>query len=330
MSDFKQFNRREFIGCGVAAAAASLIPGTAVAASKSPSAAAVAPQGLVTRNIPGTNEFLPAVGIGSPNIFYKHPEEGKENSLAVLRELVKQGAKVVDTPPFFRPDPPIVGELMTELGIQDDMFLTTKIPVFVTGREASLNHLTRAVANLNKSGPMDLVMSHNMGDIENHWPLLNEWKEAGKIRYTGVSYVNVGENDPLIEFMKAEKPDFIMVDYSILKPGPETDVLPLAQDLGIATLIASPFSAPGKGGAGQGGVFKTVANTELPEWATAEYDISSWAQFALKYVVSNPAVTSAIMETSTVSRITDNMGGAYGRLPGAAGRRKMRDFINSI
>ena len=321
MSTIKQISRRQFMGYGAAAAATSMIP--------SAPAFAQGQEGIIMRNIPGTNEFLPAVGIGSPNIFYKHPEEGKENSLAVLRELVKQGSKVIDTPPFFRPDPPIVGALLTELGIQDDMFLTTKIPVHVTGKEDSLNHLTRAVENLNKSGPMDLVMSHNMGDIPNHWPLLSEWKEAGKIRYTGVSYVNVGSNAPLIDFMKAEKPDFIMIDFSILKTGPEEDVLPLAQDLGIATLIASPFSAPGKGGQGQGGIFKLTANTELPEWA-AEYGISSWAQFALKYVVSHPAITCAIMETSTVSRIADNMGAAYGALPGTAGRRKMREFVASI
>jgi len=329
MSDIKQVSRREFMGYGAAAAATAIIPGCAGTASSLPGAAVVTPKDIIMRNIPGTNEFLPAVGIGAPNMFYKHPEEGKENGLAVLRELVKQGCKVIDTPPFFRPDPPVVGELLTELDIQDDMFLVTKIPVFVTGREASLDHLTTAIKNLNKSGPMDLVMSHNMGDIDNHWPLLSEWKEAGKIRYTGVSYVNLPDYSPLINFMKAEKPDFIMVGYSVLVNGLEDDVLPLAQDLGIATLIASPFSGPGKGGQGQGGVFKKVANTKLPEWA-AEYDINSWAQFALKYVVSNPAVTSAVMETSTVSRIVDNMGAAYGRLPGAAGRRKMRDFITSL
>ncbi len=319
MSNFKQFSRREFLGYGAAVTATSMMPSAAMAAH----------DGLIKRNIPGTNEYLPVVGIGASDVFYKHPEEGKEKGLAVLRELVRLGCKVVDTPPFFRPDPPVVGELMTELGIQDDMFLTTKIPVFVKGREASLKHLTTAVKNLNKSGPMDVAMSHNMGDIDSHWPLLSEWKEAGKIRYTGVSYANLGSNSPLIDFMKAEKPDFIMFDYSILKTAPEEDVLPLAQDLGIATIIASPFSAPGKGGSGEGGFFKRVANVELPEWA-AQYDINSWAQFALKYVISHSAVTNTVMETSKLRHITDNMGAAYGALPGAAGRRKMRDFIVNL
>lgn len=329
MSDKKRVSRREFMGYGAAAAATAIMPGCTGTTPGSSGAAMAASKDMIMRKIPGTNEFLPAVGLGAPDMFYKHPEEGKENGLAVLRELVKQGGKLIDTPPFFRPDPPVVGELLTELDIQDDLFLVTKIPVFVTGREASLNHLTTAIKNLNKSGPMDLVMSHNMGDIDNHWPLLSEWKEAGKIRYTGVSYVNLPDYSPLINFMKAEKPDFIMVGYSILVNGLEEDVLPLAEELGIATLIASPFAGPGKGGRGQGGIFKKVANTKLPEWA-AEYDINSWAQFAIKYVISNPAVTSAVMETSKVSRIVDNMGAAYGRLPDAAGRRKMREFITSI
>ena len=329
MSDIKQVSRRKFIGYGAAAAATSIIPGCAATTTTLQSAGVVAPKGLITRNIPGTDEFLPAVGIGAPNMFYKHPPEGKANGLEVLKELRKHGGKMIDTPPFFRPDPPVVGELLTELGANDDMFLITKIPVFVEGREASLKHLTTAVNNLNKSGPMDLVMSHNMGHIDSHWPLLREWQDAGKIRYTGVSYVNLPDYSPLINFMKTERPDFIMIGYSILVDGLEEDVLPLADDLGIATIVASPFASPAKGGRGQGGVFKLTANTELPEWA-AEYDITTWAQFALKYAVSHPSVTSTLMETSKVSRVAENMGAAYGPLPGAAGRRKMRDFITSI
>jgi len=274
-----------------------------------------------TRRIPGTEEHLPVVGLGAPEIFIDLPPEGKELPKSVLQAMVDLGGRLLDTPAFFRPHVPVVGELLTEMGLQEELFLSGKITV--NGKEAGINHLERTVANLKKR-PMDLLLIHNMRTLDEHWATLKDWKEAGRVRYIGVSLTRNSDYVELERFMKAESPDFIMTGYSIHHPLAAETALPLAADLGIAVLIVEAFKATD-----DGGIFGLVAGKELPEWAS-EFDCETWAQFALKYVLSNPAVTGVVTETSRVSHVVDNMRAGYGRLPDEATRQRMSEYVLSL
>ena len=312
----KPISRRSFLASSLAVTASSGVPFKSFAF-----------DGIRRRAIPGTDETLPVVGLGAPGFFYKTPPEGDEPAKAVIRAMVEAGGTVIDTPPFFRPDPPVVGRILQELGLVDDLFLTGKITV--AGKEAGIRHLETSLANLGKD-PIDLLMVHNMRDMENHWPTLCEWKEAGRTRYIGVSltrqtaYNKQTDYSAMEKFMAAEKPDFVMPGYSISRTVAADRILPAASDNGIAVIVAEPFKA-----IEDGSFFNVVAGTQLPEWA-AEFDCESWAQFALKYIISNPAVTCVLAETSKVKHIVDNMGAGYGRLPDPAMREKMRAYVMSL
>ena len=78
-----------------------------------------------------------------------------------------------------------------------------------------------------------------------------------------------------------------------------------------------------------GDLIARVAGRSLPGWA-ADYDIESWGQFFLKFIVSHPAVTVAIPATSDPGHLVDNMGACRGTLPGAAARQRMADFYESL
>ena len=275
----------------------------------------------MTRQIPGTDEYLPVIGLGAPDVFIEIPPEGKELSMSVLQAMVDQGGRILDTPAFFQPDVPIVGELLEEMGLRDDLFLTGKITV--NGKEAGIEHLERTVANLKKQ-PMDLLLIHNMRTLDEHWATLKDWKNAGRVRYIGVSLTRNSDYVELERFMRAEDPDFIMTGYSIHHPLAEESCLPLAADLGIAVLIVEAFKATD-----DGGIFPIVAGKPLPGWA-AEIDCESWAQFSLKYILSNPAVTGIITETRQVRHVIDNMRAGYGRLPDAETRRRMSEHLLSL
>ncbi len=276
---------------------------------------------MITRRIPGTDEYLPVIGLGAPDIFIDMPPEGKELPLSVLQAMVDQGGRLLDTPAFFRPDVPIVGQFLTEMGLQDELFLSGKITV--NGKEAGIAHLEKLVANLNKR-PMDLLLIHNMRTLEDNWATLKDWKEAGRTRYIGVSLTRNADYVEMERFMKTESPDFIMTGYSIHHPLAGETTLPLAADLGIAVLIVEAFKATD-----DGGIFPIVAGKPLPEWA-AEFDCETWAQYSLKFILSNPAVTGIVTETRQVSHVIDNMRGGYGRLPDEATRQRMSEYLLSI
>lgn len=303
-------DRRQFLSKSAALAASTTLPGSAFAQ-----------EPMITREIPGTGERLPVVGLGAADIFINAPPEGKELPKAVLQAMVDHGGRILDTPAFFRPNVPVVGEVLSEMDLQEELFLAGKITV--NGKDAGIEHLERTVANLNKR-PMDLLLIHNMRTLDEHWATLKDWKEAGRVRYIGVSLTRNSDYVELDRFMRAERPDFIMTGYSIHHPLAAETTLPLAADLGIAVLIVEAFKATD-----DGGIFPIVAGKRLPSW-TSQYGIESWAQYALKFILSNPAVTGVVTETRRVRHAIDNMRGGYGRLPSQATRRRMSDYLLSI
>ncbi len=123
MASLSESNRREFLAQSAALAAAASLP-----------VRSFAQETMRTRRIPGTDEYLPVIGLGAPDIFIDLPPEGQELPISVLETMVDLGGRLLDTPSFFRPDVPILGEILTEMGLRDEMFLTGKITV--NGKEA--------------------------------------------------------------------------------------------------------------------------------------------------------------------------------------------------
>jgi diketogulonate reductase-like aldo/keto reductase len=308
--DSGSINRRQFLTHSAVLAAAASLP-----------LRLLAQESMRTRLIPGTDEYLPVVGLGAPDIFKTLPPEGKSLPKAVIQAMVDLGGRVIDTPAFFKSGDPVIGEILTEMALQQKLFLTGKITV--SGKQAGIEHLERTEKILNKR-PMDCLMIHNMREMKTHWPTLKAWKESGRVRYIGVSRTRERDFSALEAFMKAEKPDFLLIGYSINQQGPADRILPLAADIGTAVIAAEAFKA-----SEDGGFFGMVANQELPEWVK-DFDCESWAQFSLKYILSNPAITSVVTETRKVHHVIDNMRAGYGRLPDEATRQRMSRHLMSL
>ena len=97
--------------------------------------------------------------------------------------------------------------------------------------------------------------------------------------------------------------------------------MPLARERGIAVLANRPFR--------EGALLRDLQRRPLPAWA-GEIDCATWAQFALKFIVSHPALTCAIPATSSVAHVRENMGAARGRMPDEAFRKRMADHVASL
>ncbi len=304
----KTLNRRQVLAGSAATAIAATLP-----------VSAFSQETMRRRTIPTTGEELPVCGLGSTGIFMELPEGGKEVPMSVIQTMVDMGGKVIDTPSFLRGREPILGGILEEMNLLEDTFLSAKITV--SGRQAGVEHLEILQRAMRKN-PVDLFMVNLMMDIDNHWPTLKEWKEAGRTRYIGVTHTtDQVEEAPTIRLIESGELDILHVNYSVLQPDAANRVLPAAMDNGVAVITTRPFV--------NGAYFDTVAGHELPEWAT-EFDCNSWAQFSLKYVLSNPAVTCALSETRRPHHVVDNMGAGFGRLPGQAMRQRMFDHFHSL
>jgi len=212
----------------------------------------------------------------------------------------------------------VVGDLVQELGFRDDLFFATKVRQ--EGRDEGLAEIDRSFERL-RTDTFELLQVHNLVDVDTQLGTLREMKEAGRIKYVGITTSSARQYEQFAAVMRRETLDFIQVNYSLAARQAADEILPLAADRGMAVLANVPY--------GRGRLFSAVGDRPLPDWA-AEFGCDSWGQFFLKYILGHPAVTCVIPGTAKASYALDSMGAAMGGLPDAATRKRMEEFFDAL
>jgi len=304
--------RRAVIKAGVGLGMSLLLRPTELLAQSGP---------LIQKKIPSSGEAIPIIGIGTAR---RYEEVKSEVDKAPLRDTIRQlhalGGKVIDSSPSYGTAEAVVGELVEGLKIRDSLFLATKVSLRNVGREEGIKQIEESFKKY-RTKKLDLIAVHNLRDTDTQLRTLREFKQAGRIRYVGITTSFDNQYGEFEQTMKKEILDFIQVDYALDNRDAGKRIIPLAGDRGMAVMINLPF--------GRGRLFNAVQGKKLPEWAS-EFDCQSWAQFFLKYIVSHPAVTCAVPGMAQAKYVVDNLGAARGRLPDAAMRRGMEQFIDSV
>jgi aryl-alcohol dehydrogenase-like predicted oxidoreductase len=307
-SDHFRFSRRAVLKTGVLATVGLTVGGSAFAAEKS--------LPLITKAIPSTKEKLPVIGIGTNAFGVTDPAE-----LSARHDVIKQlpllGGSVIDTAQVYGTSEVVIGNAIAEIGNRSKLFLATKTPL--AGDVSNTADTIKKSFEQLKVDTIDLLQIHNVHGVDELLPAMLDLKKAGKIRYIGITTSVDGQYPELTAAMKKHPFDFVQVDYSIDNRSAEADVFPIAVDKGMAVLVNVPL-----GGRRGGNLMGKVSGRALPKWA-ADIDVTSWAQFFLKYDISHPAVTVAIPGTTKVSHLEDNQRAGRGRLPDAAMRKKMEE-----
>jgi diketogulonate reductase-like aldo/keto reductase len=276
-------------------------------------------KGMNTRPIPSSGEQLPLVGLGTWIQFDVGNDNAERAPLTeVLNLMVQQGGKLIDTSPMYGRAEEVIGDLAAASPVREKLFYATK--VWTTGEAAGIHQMDDSLRKMQRK-TMDLVQVHNLTDWKTHLRTLQRRKAEGKVRYTGITHYTTAAHAQLEQILKTEAVDFVQFNYSLRVRHAERSLLQAAQDKGVAVIINEPFE--------KGSLFSLTKGKTLPAWA-ADYDIQSWAQFFLKYILSHPAVTCAIPGTSSPKHVVDNMLAGHGALPDEKGREKMAALIESL
>ncbi|MGE0557237.1 MAG: aldo/keto reductase [Burkholderiales bacterium] len=299
---------------------------TAAAALPGLSWAQAAARPLLSRRIPKSGELLPVIGIGTAIVFDIDDDAAQRAERSkVIRTLLGGGARLIDTAPSYGSAEAVVGDLLAEMKVRDQVFLATKVrsnnnDAFIAQMKASQQRL--------RTPKFDLMQLHNVGFLDrgmvaSQLAIVREWKQQGHFRYIGVTHSQRQEdaNTRLIEIMQQEKIDFIQVNYSMAERSVEERLLKVAADTGTALLCNLPF--------GRASLFRAVRGKPVPDWAK-DFDATTWGQFFLKYLLADPAVNAVIPGTDKVEYMVDNLDAGRGRFPDAAQRRRMRAFIDQL
>ena len=263
-----------------------------------------------TRPIPRTQEAIPTVGLGTWQAF-DVDASGRAPLVEVVRHFLAAGGRVIDSSPMYGRAEAVVGDVLAELGAIGTPFLATK--VWTRGKRDGVAEMERSRRRM-RAARIDLMQVHNLLDWQTHLPVLREMKQAGAIRYLGVTHYAHAELPQIERMMRSEALDFIQVPYNVADRAVEARVLPAAADTGTAVLVMRPFD--------EGGLFRRVRGKPLPGWA-AEVDCRTWARLFLKFIIGHPAVTCPIPATADPKHLADNIQAGFGRLPDAAQRRAL-------
>ena len=297
-----RLTRREF---GALSAAAAVMRATTASAQR--------PMVMIARAIPSSGELLPAVGLGTAEVFDSDDETTRQKAAAVVRALLDNGGKLIDTASTYGDAEQVVGEVTAPAELRPKLFIATKLEA---PDEAELK---RSLARL-RTTKLDLLQLHNVRDPQQSLGRFKEWKAQGVCRYIGITSTFRNAKPALEAILAREKPDFVQVDYSIDDRDAEQRILPLAAEVKAGVLTALPF--------GRGRLFRAVHGKPVPDWAAGF--AGSWAQFFLKYLLGDPRVTAVIPGTSDPAHMTDNLGAMRGALPDPDQRRRMVEFVGAL
>lgn len=295
-----QMTRRDF----AVMAGAAAMTGPAFAQTGAP---------LVTRAIPSSGELLPAVGLGTAQVFNTADDATRQKAAAVVQALIANGGRLIDTASTYGDAEVVLGDVIVSAGLREKLFIATKTEA------PDIAEFKRSLARL-KTAKVDLLQLHNVSDTQQSLARFKEWKSQGLCRYIGITSTFHDDFTAVEAVLKREKPDFVQIDYSLDNRVAEKRILPLAAEVKAGVLTALPF--------GRARLFRAVHGKEIPDWAR-EF-ANSWAQFFLKYLLGDPRVTAVIPGTSDAAHMTDNLGAMRGHLPDPDQRRKMVSFVEVL
>ena len=275
--------------------------------------------GMLERRIPKTGEPLPAVGLGTWQAFDVGGDaRGTAEAKETLKVFVELGGRVIDSSPMYGSAETVTGQLAAELGVQSKLFVATK--VWTTGKQAGIRQMEDSMRKL-RVQRLDLMQVHNLSDVQTQLATLRDWKAAGRIRYLGVTHYHAGAHAELEKIIARGDIDTLQVNYSLAEPEADRRLLRAAADSGTAVIVNRPFA--------EGAMFGRVKGRPVPDWAK-DAGCASWAQFFLKWILAQPAVTCVIPGTRNAKHVADNLGAGSGALPDDAMRRRMAEHFNSL
>lgn len=275
---------------------------------------------MLTRAIPSSGQRIPVVGLGTWITFNVGADQVlRQQCVDVMRAFFEGGGALIDSSPMYGSAQAVTGYGLKALDASDKVFSADKVWISAADQGAKQIQASAQAWGVTQ---FDLLQVHNLVSWQAHLETLNAMKQAGTLRYVGITTSEGRRHDEFERIMRAEALDFVQFTYNLVDREAEQRLLPLARDRGIAVIVNRPFQ--------QGGLVRRLSRYPLPEWAVSELGVGSWAQFVLKFIVSHPDVTCVIPATTRVEHVRENLDSARGVMPDTAMRERMASYVRAL
>ena len=229
----------------------------------------------------------PVVGLGTWKTF----QGALETARAVVEASFESGVRLFDTSPMY-------GEaehsLASALGPRrGEAIVATKIwtPDPAEARRQYADQLEWF------DGRIELEQVHNLVAWEEYLPWLEAERDEGRIGRLGVTHYASSAFPELARALRTQRFDAVQLPYNPQERECEREVLPLADELGIAVLVMVPL--------GSGRLVARPPNSAALE-PLRSFGVETWAQALLKWVLSDERVDAVIPATKRPERVREN------------------------
>lgn len=274
---------------------------------------------VLTKPIPSSGEELPVVGLGSWITFNVGDDtQLRDECTAVMQAFFAAGGRLIDSSPMYGSAQETIGYGLDKLSRPRTLFSADK--VWISDPQSGREQIRQSQAFWGVP-QFNLLQIHNLLSWKEHLQTLFEMKDAGQLKYVGITTSEGRRHSEVEDIMMSQPIDFVQITYNVLDRDVEDRILPLATDRKIAVIVNRPFR--------QGDLIAEMAEQPLPDWVS-ETGARTWAQLMLKFTISHPAVTCAIPATTNVAHVQENMEAATGTVMDPALRKRTIDYVENL
>ncbi len=236
------------------------------------------------RTLGRTGIEVPAIGMGTWRTF-----DTSDDRRPLVTAAIDSGIDLFDSSPMYGRAEDTLSRAVE--GRRDRVIIATKVwtPDESEGRR-------QADHALGLFGHVDIYQVHNLVNVPAQLVMLERFREEGKVRAVGATHYQEPAFDELMTLMSSGRIDMVQVPYNPLRRSAESKLLPLAESLGLGVLVMSPL---------QHGILDRRPSARELE----ELGVETWAQAVLKWIASDPRVTTVLTATQRMERVPENARG---------------------
>lgn len=240
-----------------------------------------------------SGERVPAFGLGTWNMGEEPSARGEE--LATLRLGLELGATLIDTAEMYGEGrtEELVGEAIA--GRREQVFLVSKVLPSKASRRGVVTACEQSLRRL-RTDRLDLYLLHWRGEVPFAETIagFTELQRAGKIRYYGVSNLDLGEMKEWWSAPGGPAAQTNQLLYNLSRRGIEWDLQPWLHRHHVPVMAYSPIEQA-----------RLLEEPKLVSFAHRHHITPSRA--ALGWLLAKPDVI-AIPKTSRRERLQENLG----------------------
>jgi aryl-alcohol dehydrogenase-like predicted oxidoreductase len=232
---------------------------------------------------------VPVVGFGTYRTF---DVANAAQIRPVVDAALAGNARLFDSSPMYGQAERVLGEALD--GRREQVLIATKV-WHEDDREAE-HQIERALNYY--TGKIDIYQVHNLVAWEKRLSRLEQLKAAGQVAAVGVTHYSPAAFEQMLRIMRSGRVTCIQVPYNPSEREVEREVLPAAAELNIGVIVMRPLHV---------GALAKKPPSEDWQARLAAFGVSSWAQALLKWLLSDPRVSTVIPATADPRHARDNI-----------------------